>query len=99
MRSVIAANADLASGESIDAFEGPFKISSENMPSDLTGLTRQDILFKIIFDHFAQLFSIYERFPVLQGESSLRSRFAQGYASEFCDAIGKPLSPALWDRG
>jgi hypothetical protein len=46
------------------------------MPSDLTGLTRQDILFKVIFDHFAELFSIYERFPVLQGEDSLCSRFA-----------------------
>jgi len=75
---VIAANTDLASGESIDAFEGPFKISSENMPSDLTGLTRQDILFKVIFAHFAQLFSIYERFPVLRREDAQRSRLEQG---------------------
>jgi hypothetical protein len=55
-----------------------FKLCSYNkMPSNLLGLTRQGILFKVIFGHFAQLFSIYERFPVLRGEDGLRSRFAQ----------------------
>jgi hypothetical protein len=47
------------------------------MSSDLTGLTRQGGLCKVIFGHFAQLFSINERFPVHRGEDGFRSRLAQ----------------------
>jgi hypothetical protein len=76
-RSVIAASADLASSEFIDAFEGPLEISSDNMPSDLTGLTRQGGLCKVIFGHFAQLLSINERFPIHWGRGGLRRSVAQ----------------------
>jgi hypothetical protein len=47
------------------------------MPSNLPDLTRHGILFKVLFGHFARLFSIYERFPGLRGEDGLRARFAQ----------------------